>query len=58
MIYRVPALVASCVGAGSSVFGGAASALTDAGIAAGVSLATRGLGNKVVGGTTAAARTP
>lgn len=47
MIYRVPAMVGSLVGAGASVFGSAASAVTDAGIAAGISLATRGVGNKI-----------
>jgi hypothetical protein len=49
MIYRVPALVGSAVGAGASVFGAAASAATDAGIAAGIALATRGVGDRVLG---------
>jgi len=49
MIYRVPAMVGSLVGAGAGVFGSAASAATDAGIAAGVSLATRGLGDRILG---------
>jgi hypothetical protein len=47
MIYRVPAMVGSLVGAGASVFGSAASAATDVGIATGISLATRGVGNKI-----------
>ncbi len=47
MIYRVPAMVGSAVGAGSAVFGSAASAVTDAGIAAGISFATRGAGDKM-----------
>jgi len=47
MIYRVPAMVGSAVGAGSAVFGSAASAVTDAGIAAGISFATRGAGDKI-----------
>lgn len=47
MIYRVPAMIGSAVGAGSAVFGSAASAVTDAGIAAGISFATRGAGDKI-----------
>lgn len=47
MIYRVPSMIGSLVGAGASVFGSAASAATDAGIAASISLATRGVGNKI-----------
>ncbi len=50
MIYRVPALVGSLVGGGASVFGSASSAITDAGIAAGVSLATRGVGDRLFRG--------
>ncbi len=48
MIYRVPAMVGSLVGAGTSFFGSAASAGTDAAIAAGISLATRAAGDKLV----------
>jgi len=48
MIYRVPAMVGSLVGAGASFFGSAASAGTDAAIAAGISLTTRAAGDKLV----------
>ncbi len=47
MIYRVPGMVGSLAGAGAGFFGSAASAVTDAGIAASISLATRGIGNKI-----------
>jgi len=47
MIYRVPGMVGSLAGAGAGFFGSAASAVTDAGIAAAVSLATRAASNKI-----------
>lgn len=47
MIYRVPGMVGSLAGAGAGFFGSAASAVTDAGIATAISLATRGIGSKI-----------
>lgn len=46
-LYRVPAIVGSMVGAGGTLLGATASAVADAGIAAGVSLATRGIASKI-----------
>jgi len=47
VIYRVPGMVSSVIGAGTGFFGSAASAGTDAGISFAISMASRGVGDKI-----------
>ncbi len=47
VIYRVPGMVSSVIGAGTGFFGSAASAATDAGISFAISMASRGVGDKI-----------